>query len=196
MPNPQRRPAAPARREGTPASEIDGSDQGEVHGGVGGGLGSTSGPDSAHLPAGPPAAVHGGAQALAAQLGSGMATAWPGGPGAGPTSFPAAWVGAPPSTAGAAVNPGGAATVGCLPDWWNSAATLGPEWLASVLAAATTPASTSTGMQPSGQERLEVPVQGGPSRRRGGRTSRAARPPAPIRATQPTPASIDLTDPV
>ncbi|CAL4904973.1 unnamed protein product [Urochloa decumbens] len=93
---------------------------------------------------------------------------------------------------------GGAVMAGCPSDWWNNAATLGPDWLATVLAAATAPAMTSTGLQRPdvGEARMEVPVRGGPSRRRGGRGGRAPRPPAPVRAAQAAPASIDLTDPV
>ncbi|CAM0146433.1 unnamed protein product [Urochloa decumbens] len=194
MSNLLRRPAPTARREDTPGSEIDGSGEGEVHGGVGGGSGSTSAPEGSHLPGGPAAVVHGAARAAAAQLGSYM----------GPTTFPAAWAGAPSSAASAATNPGwaatagGAAMAGCPPDWWNNAATLGPDWLATVLAAATAPAMTSTGLQRPdvGEARMEVPVRGGPSRRRGGRGGRAPRPPAPVRAAQAAPASIDLTDSV
>ncbi|CAO2190563.1 unnamed protein product [Urochloa humidicola] len=94
------------------------------------------------------------------------------------------------------------AGVGSSPDWWNSAAALGPNWLANVLAATMAPASTSTGMQlperGAGQAQVEVLVQGGPSCRRGGRGGRAPRPPVPVRAARRPSASVnvDLTNPI
>ncbi|CAO2153161.1 unnamed protein product [Urochloa humidicola] len=89
---------------------------------------------------------------------------------------------------------------GSVADWWSSqgAGQLGPEWLSSVLAAATAPPTTSTGNHATVGETYVVepeaiPVRGGPARRRGGRGGRggrAPRPPPPILAAPP--ASIDV----
>ncbi|CAN6244341.1 unnamed protein product [Urochloa humidicola] len=204
MPNPLRRPAASVRREASPGSQIDGSFDSEVDGGVGRGGGTASGRGGALLSGGSAAAGDGAADALPAQQVTGVSTAVPGGPAAGPSTFPAAWSGDVATAMGAGMIPGMAAMagVGSSPDWWNSAAALGPDWLASVLAAAMAPASTSTETQlperGAGQAQVEAPVQGGPSRRRGGRGGRAARPPVPIRAARRPSASIniDLTDPM
>ncbi|RLN17269.1 L10-interacting MYB domain-containing protein-like [Panicum miliaceum] len=72
------------------------------------------------------------------------------------------------------------------------------EWLASVLAAQTALASTSTGNQTTvGVERAEetVAVQGAAARRRGGRGGRAPRLQAPARAA-PASVDVDLTNPI
>ncbi|CAL5051945.1 unnamed protein product [Urochloa decumbens] len=181
MSNLLRRPAASARREATPGSEIGGSVESEVEGGVGRDGGSASGPGGALLPGSSVAARHGAADALGGLQGTGMGTDMLGGPAAGLSAFLAAYPGGLASATAAGLIPGVAAmaAAGSSPDWWSSAAALGPDWLASMLAAA--PASTSTGMQPyePRQPRVEAPVQGGPSRRRGGRGGRAPRPPAP-----------------
>ncbi|CAO2144090.1 unnamed protein product [Urochloa humidicola] len=60
-------------------------------------------------------------------------------------------------------------------DWWSSqdSGQLGPEWLSSMLAAVTVPATTSVGNHGNvGEAHVVVveaiPVRGGPARRRGG----------------------------
>ncbi|CAL4976444.1 unnamed protein product [Urochloa decumbens] len=149
MSNLLRRPAASARREATPGSEIGGSVESEVEGGVGRDGGSASGPNGALLPGGSVAARHGAADALGGLQGTGMGTDMLGGPAAGLSAFLAAYPGGLASATAAGLIPGLAAmaAAGSSPDWWSSAAALGPDWLANMLAAA--PASTSTGMQPS-----------------------------------------------
>ncbi|CAO2162792.1 unnamed protein product [Urochloa humidicola] len=202
MPNPLCRPAAAARREASPGSQIGGSVDVEVDGGVGCGGSSASGRGGVLLPGGRAAAGDGVVDALPAQQVTGAGTAAPGGPAAGPSTFPTAWSGDVASAMGAGMIPGMAAMagVGSSPDWWNSAAALGPDWLANVLAAAMAPASTSIGMQlpETGQAQVEAPIQGGPSRRRGGRGGRAPRPSVPVRAARRPSASftVDLTDPI
>jgi len=85
---------------------------------------------------------------------------------------------------------------GGLLDWWTNAAAaaaLGPEWLASVLTAATAPASTSIGNHATIGE--AEAAEGVPARRRAGRGGRAPRPRAAARAASAT-VDIDLTDPM
>ncbi|CAL5092770.1 unnamed protein product [Urochloa decumbens] len=160
MSNLLRRPVASARREATPGSEIGGSVESEVEGGVGRDGGSASGPNGALLPGGSVAARHGAADALGGLQGTGMGTDMLGGPAAGLSAFLAAYPGGLASATAAGLIPGLAAmaAAGSSPDWWSSAAALGPDWLANMLAAA--PALTSTGMQPSEprQPRVEAPA--------------------------------------
>ncbi|CAN6165031.1 unnamed protein product [Urochloa humidicola] len=85
-----------------------------------------------------------------------------------------------------------------MADWWSSQASgqLGPEWLSSVLAAVTAPATTSTVNHATVEEAYVaqpevVPVGGGLARQRGGRGGRAPRPPPPSIPAAP-PASIDV----
>jgi len=85
---------------------------------------------------------------------------------------------------------------GGLLDWWTNAAAaaaLGPEWLASVLTAATAPASTSIGNHATIGE--AEAAEGVPARRRAGRGGCAPRSRAAARAASST-VDIDLTDPM
>ena len=200
--NPLRRPPAAARREGSPATGIDGSTHAEVDPGIGGGGGLSYEADGSRRAGGGAAAGHGAAAGQGAgggvtaghgaAAGQGAArgrsadAAWPNSSAAAPTAFP-------PSVG---VLGGGGAMAGGLPDWWTNAAAaaaLGPEWLASVLTAATAPASTSIGNHATIGE--AEAAEGVPARRRAGRGGRAPRPRAAARAASAT-VDIDLTDPM
>jgi hypothetical protein len=180
--NPLRRPAGTARRE-APLGEIDGSPPVEDDPSNGGGGGFPHGPDCAQRPAGLAPASHGAAAAQQGTRARGPFPTWPNSQAAAPTGLHAAGPGAPTSGLGSSVLEGPAMPTG-LPDWWSNpaaAAALGPEWLASVLTAATAPASTSIGNPPAGGEaeladgvsarrREAESADGVSARRRGGRS--------------------------
>jgi hypothetical protein len=88
---------------------------------------------------------------------------------------------------------------GGLQEWWNSqgATTLGPEWLASILTAATAPASASVRNHATAKDaRVEEPVvEGGLARRRGGHSGRTPRSRVPVCAASAS-VHVDLTEPV
>jgi hypothetical protein len=82
---------------------------------------------------------------------------------------------------------------GGLQDWWNrQGATLGLEWLASVLTVASTPTSTFiSNHATTGDARMEEEV---PTRRRGGRSGHVPKPRS-VRAALVS-VDVDLTDPM
>ncbi|CAN6299336.1 unnamed protein product [Urochloa humidicola] len=198
--NPLRRPPPAARREPTSGGEIDGSAAFEVDPGVRSGDGSGSRAAALQQPSGGVAAGAAAPHAVVAPGGIGMQAAWSGSAAPSPSVLASLLPGGSASGVGAVVLPGGATVAdgGSLLDWWSSQASsqLGSEWLASVLAAAVAPASTSTRNHapPVEAEVAEVnPTRGGPARRRGGRGGRARRPPAPVRAA-PASVNVEATD--
>ncbi|CAN6297149.1 unnamed protein product [Urochloa humidicola] len=190
--NPLRRPAA-ARREPPQGGEFDGSAASEVDPGGRSGTGSGSRAEALEEPSGDGAAGAAAPHAVTGPGRIGVQSPWPGGTAPSPSILASLMPGGSASGVSAGLLPGGAAVPdgGSLLDWWSSQAAgqLGSEWLASVLAAAGAPASTSTrNPTPVGEAEVAevIASRGGPARRRGGRGGRAPRPPAPVRAAPAT----------
>ncbi|CAN6292135.1 unnamed protein product [Urochloa humidicola] len=198
--NPLHRPPPPAHREATPGGEIDGSNASEVDPSVRSGDGSGSRAAALQQPSGGVTAGAAAPHSVAAPGGFGMQATWPGGVATSPSVLASLLPGGSASGVGTVVLPGGAAVAdgATLFNWWSSRSSgqLGPEWLASVLAAVGASASTSTrNHAPAVEAELaKVNPTRGPARRRGGRGGggrggRAPRPPAPVRAA---PASVNV----
>ncbi|CAO2189483.1 unnamed protein product [Urochloa humidicola] len=169
--NPLRRPAAAARREPSQGGEIDGSAASEVDPGGRSGNGSGSRTEALEQPSGGGAAGAAAPHAVAGSGRIGVQAPWPGGAAPSPSVLASLLAGGSASGVSAGLLPGGAAVPdgGNILDWWSSQASgqLRPEWLASVLAAAGTPASTSTrNHTPAGESEVAevIAARGGPAR--------------------------------